>query len=753
MMAAFQKQMRQIYGGLCGWILLSLTLLATGVLSVIYHIIHASGELSSVTAMLAELLIVTCPIAAAFCFTEENRQGTTPWLCSLPTARLSITLGSYFATLTVFLFPTIVLLILPVALSFLGDVSMESSYTAILGYVLFTVCLLAILSTVASCFCKRWQAIATGIGVCLGIYLLPYLGSLIASYPVVGPIVLTLIGAGALCLTLGIRRKKWTFAALWSVLVAGVCFLLLWVLPVAYERLLPDLLGFFDLFGRVREFSAGHFDLSSTCLFLSLTALFLTLTVTLRPRLGGAMRFSPRPREGKALAILLASSILLNAGVMLLPFDLRYPSVTDSSVYSLSDTSERYLRELDRDVELIYYCEGGAANADRDLYPFLLSITRKSDRVRLTVEDLRGEDTSVTDHTIRVRSGARSRLLTASDLYYYYNSYTGISFTLSEYVALMEHISAETDASRRAQLLATYSNGQTVGRFSGEGAILNAIRYVLSSDPPHLVVMGEDLNGTSAFLTRRLEDAGYTVDRVDGIAQLPPACDALLLHLTEDLTEGEASTLSAYLSGGGQLLLTTSYASTDLPRLYGVLSSFGLSASSEMSLLYHSQEGEAFSTVYGDHPAVAGLTSPFLAYGAHAIDVTATDGVSHIPLLYTPSGVYNLTPSNVSDPSASLGSYLMGVTARRGDATVTWISMPFDTTSEVLSSSSNFSFAESLLAWMTLHTGQSLPLSARSLPSSSLTVSDTILIVWIVLFALLLPQLAPSIGLVRRRRG
>ena len=41
------------------------------------------------------------------------------------------------------------------------------------------------------------------------------------------------------------------------------------------------------------------------------------------------------------------------------------------------------------------------------------------------------EDTSVTDHTIRVRSGARSRLLTASDLYYYYNSYTGISFTIN----------------------------------------------------------------------------------------------------------------------------------------------------------------------------------------------------------------------------------------------------------------------------------------------------------------------------------
>ena len=271
------------------------------------------------------------------------------------------------------------------------------------------------------------------------------------------------------------------------------------------------------------------------------------------------------------------------------------------------------------------------------------------------MEDLRGEDTNLADQSLCVRSERRSRYLSAAELYYYYNTYTGVSFTVADYAALMSHISSETDAETRAQLLATYSNGKTVGYFSGEGAIVNAIRYVLSPEAPRLVVMGEELNGTSAVLTRRLEESGYTVDRVDAIASIPADCNALFLHLTKDLTEGEAAALAAYLADGGEVLLTTSYSATDLPRLYGVLADFGLSASSEMNLLYHSQEGEAFAAVYADHPAAAGLSGDFYAYGAHAIQATEVEGVSLIPLLYTPSGVYNLTSENITDPSATMG--------------------------------------------------------------------------------------------------
>ncbi len=451
-------------------------------------------------------------------------------------------------------------------------------------------------------------------------------------------------------------------------------------------------------------------------------------------------------KAGK-FAILTVCVLAVTLLVYLLPFRAIYPDVSGNHVFSLSSSSKQYLKTVSDDVELIYHAVGGKANIDRDIYAFLLTLAEQNAHIRVTVQH------AETDDTVEVRSAKRSRIFSIYDLFYQKNSLLGISFSVPEYAQLMQEIYAETDASYRSQMISYYASGNTLTCFSADANLTNAVRYVLSDAPPSLLLCGKNTEGVSFFLKQELEQAGYTTESTTALTMIPEQIDTVILNVMSDLTEAECQTLSAYLERGGSLILTTSCTASDFPRLSEILAAYGLSAPTETSILYDASQGISFSAVMGDHPSVDLLENAFVSYYAHPIHLTETEGVQHTVLFRSSANTYafNALDNSASTEGLTPDSYVFGAVATKGDSKIAWISQPFDTVSEMVSSGANFDFAKSLLDWMNDYGGKALEISGKSIPTDYFAPTDTVFVIWTVVFVLIIPLSLLLIGFFRKQ--
>ena len=444
-----------------------------------------------------------------------------------------------------------------------------------------------------------------------------------------------------------------------------------------------------------------------------------------------------------ALVLIL---VLINVAVGFLPFRAKYPDVSGSTTYRLSDATRRYLSTVDEDVEIIYYATGGAAGADRDLYPFLLQFAEASPHIRVTLTD--AEEAQAADQSIEIRSDRRSRTLHAINLYYFLNTMTGEALSSIEYAAILQLISTTTDESISESLLTLYNSSTLSAYFSGDANLTGAIRYVLAEYTPMVCVYTAGGSGDmNQLLRQQLEQAGYTVQALSNLNTVPADCEALYLYAAADLTETEAEALSSYLAGGGAVLLTTNYQAPDTPNLASVLQVYGLSSPTEESVLYDGNY-QMFYAVEGDHPILDRYDGEFLAAYAHSIQTTETDGVTHSVLLRTSSSAYNVT--NEEDAEPETGSFSFCVAAESGNTRLVWLAMPLDALANGLSGGVDFDFAEQTIRWMADSGTEALNIPSTSIPSTLLEATNTVLIFWIVTFIVLIPVGLVAIGIIRR---
>jgi hypothetical protein len=276
---------------------------------------------------------------------------------------------------------------------------------------------------------------------------------------------------------------------------------------------------------------------------------------------------------------------------------------------------------------------------------------------------------------------------------------------------------------------------------------------VLADSTPSLLLCGKGTDSISFFLRQELEQAGYSIQLSQTLTMIPEETDTLILNPISDLTPEECSSLSAYLERGGSMLLTTSCTALNLPNLYSLLSLYGLSAPSETRILYDTSKGQSFAAITESHPSTDLLKSDFQAYYAHPIFLTETEGVEHSVLFRSTVNTYafNALDSSASVQGLTPDSYVFGAVAKKGDSKITWISQPFDSISNTVSSGANFEFANSLLEWMNDYSGQAIRVNGKPIPSDYFAPTNTIFIVWTVIFVLLLPITILCIGLLRRQ--
>ena len=450
-------------------------------------------------------------------------------------------------------------------------------------------------------------------------------------------------------------------------------------------------------------------------------------------------RFSSVKSKKRLILGVTVAVVALCLLVHLLPFTAVYPDWSGNRTYAVSETSKRYLKGISEDVEIIYYSEGGRRNADKDLYSFVLRLAAQSDRIRVRVEDPMQTGADAGDQSILIRSAKREKLLSIAEMFYYFNTYYGIPMTIEEYAKVIGQMQSITDVETYKAYLSVYGPAQMQVNSTLDRSLTSAVRYVLADRAPRIGVYSNLGSSMNALLRASLEQSGYEVEPTDALDEISADCEALYLELAKDLTQPQGEALRAYLEAGGKLFLTTAYTMTETPVLSQILAEYGLSSPNVMNLLYGSSQSTQFMAVSGDHPITDRIGDSFVVSYAHLIETTPVEGVTQSVLLRTPENSFFIRSDLKQGETPEIGSFAVGVLAEREESAVLWLSTLQDSMVNGMSGGANFAFVLAGMNDLTGFSGSTMSIADTALPSTYLGATTSVVGVWILVFAVLLP--------------
>lgn len=473
--------------------------------------------------------------------------------------------------------------------------------------------------------------------------------------------------------------------------------------------------------------------------------------------------------SAKLSAVTLLLLLVLVAIIALtscLPSWIAKLNVSGSSTFKISGKTVDWLKTLDEDVTLYFICNGGRANADGELYSFLEKYDEASEHITLEVIDPERDALFINAYggtwpsnlSVIVESEARYRIIDNTSLYYYryYDSSYGqeLIMTPEEYQTMQQSL-AQSDST--GQTLAMLVAG-TTAYFDGESRVTNAINFVTQDK----IAVAYQLTGNGATaldstLANTLMQSCYELRTVLSLAALPADCDLLIVNApSTDLTDAEATALSDYLSGGGKLFLTTSYAYGKLENLNRVLTAYGLSYHETHGVLCDGNPSYYLSDYSGsyefffkahiasDHAATGSFDGEFAVMTPHAIATCAAEHATVTKWLYTSGAGYLLvedTATNSTVQAGDKGEYIFGAIAESGETEIVWITSPLAASAScnAYTEGGNYALILSACNQMTGIGNDGITIASAAIDTSVLAISASGFVIWSLILVILLP--------------
>lgn len=479
------------------------------------------------------------------------------------------------------------------------------------------------------------------------------------------------------------------------------------------------------------------------------------------------MRFHfPKPQDGgrvfrsgvyaAALAVVvLVLVILVNLVVRAIPTRYTEFDLSESGLFTLSDSSKEIARNIDTDVTIYYLAETG--DEDVLITKLLNNYAAQNAHIRWEGKDPALYPTFAAQYgaqnsangSLILTCGEKSTVLDASDLY---------TEDYSNY----------------------YLNGSSSVTFDGESKLTAALYRLTSGEERHAYYTTN--HGEQALtdtLKAALENQNLAVSALDLLSgDIPDDCDLLIINVpAQDLSSAgalldEMSALRSYLEQGGKLLVTTdSYNKT--PNLDALLAEFGLSRAEGLVV-----EGDS-SHVLNSYPpyyllpdyasaAESGILDgvdknrKVLLQMAQGITLTETENVISEALLTTSDSAYSKAAGyemttiekENGDPD---GPFTLAAYARREDteAEVVWVNcgnMDNEGIYQVVPG--NVSFLQACAATLAGQENTAL-IESKALDAAPITVANSTSVGLGLVFVILLPAAVLAVGgvvVVLRRR-
>ena len=458
--------------------------------------------------------------------------------------------------------------------------------------------------------------------------------------------------------------------------------------------------------------------------------------------------------------LLLAALIVINLIVGALPSKITKLDSSTSKMYTLSETTEKYLSKLDEDITLWFICPGG--QEDSQLRTFLDRYAELSARVKVRVADPIADpdfiskytDAQLSEYSVIVESARRSKAVDYNDMYYYYNDSVG-KMSASDY-----------------QIYNAYYGITAEPYFDGDNQLTCAVEYVTAEKLPTLYTLsGHGEKEMSETLAYYVDLSGYDTSELnialDGDS-IPDNCSCILIYAPElDLTADELQKLRDYAADGGHIFMISGSTSTELQNFAALCADFGLAGrygtvcEGSAGSYYPNTPYYIYPTASSTHNAVSMIYSGSyrtLTAQSHAISASASvpDGFTVTELLTTTSkGYLKLSDGTQSDPETlSVASASENETT---GARMVWLASPQFSGDAFINATNgaNLYCFLNMLSWLCDSFRSSLPeISAVDISSSTLTVSESSATLWGAIFIFIIPIAVAAVGLVRwtRRR-
>ena len=144
MIAVYKRELRSYLTSMIGYLFIFFILLLTGIYFSAYQLGAAYPRFEYTLSALTFVFLISVPILTMRVLAEERKQKTDQLLLTAPVSVEKIVLGKYFALVTIFAIPMLIMCFYPLLMTKFGTVSLGAAYTAILGFFLLGCANLAI---------------------------------------------------------------------------------------------------------------------------------------------------------------------------------------------------------------------------------------------------------------------------------------------------------------------------------------------------------------------------------------------------------------------------------------------------------------------------------------------------------------------------------------------------------------------------------------------------------------------------------
>lgn len=706
MLAIYKKELRSYFHSFIGCLFIGVSLFFIGLYYFVYCLLYGYPYFSYVINSVVVLFMLTVPVLTMRIMAEERRSKTDQLILTAPVRVSRIVLGKFLALLTILAVPTAVSAVYPLILLRFGSVPLGECYLALLAFFLYGTVSIAIGLLVSSL--TESQVIAAVLGFVLLFvgYMMPSLCGLISST----------------------------------------------------GNVLTHILGLYDLQTPFVMMLNGTLDVGSVVYFLSLTALVLFLTCQSIQKRRYSVSVKALKTGAYSVGMIVAAvavTVVLNMVVGQLPGSWTSLDLTGSKLYSLTDQTKEYLKNMGQDVTI--YVLVNEDNEDTVLGQTLDRYEELSEHIHVQYVDpiqnprFHTQYTSgnISANSLIVVSDKRSRVIDAGDIYVTSYDYDG------------------------------YNYSSSVTGYDGEGQITSALDYVLSDDIP-VVYMTEGHGEQSLSATFKggldKENVEYETINLMDYESVPDKAACLVINApASDLSEDDRDKVTAYLDRGGKVILILGYREVPTPNLDALLAYMDLRIAD--GLVVEEDQNNYYQIPFYILPTVAAGSYTTGIYGNYYVFAPYSQGIlvpeaqedgniRYTDFLKTSSSAYamrdfeNATEYSRQEGDAQ-GPFSLGVeavkTLEQGEATMVVYSsdqMFTDSASLMVGGANQMLFTNTVSRFVDHETSVSVP--AKNYEVSTLLLSQKDALLLGLVTVILLPFGSLVTGFViwfgRRRR-
>lgn len=508
MFAVFKRELKAYFQNVIGWLFIAAILALYGLYFYAYNLRSGYPYVSYSLSAIAFIMLIAVPVLTMRCLAEERHSKTDQLILTSPVSLGKIILGKYLAMAAVFTIVMLIISVTPLILSIYGTIPMGESYVAVIGFWLY------------GCTC-----IAIGM----------FISSLTESQVISAVL---------------------TFAALFL----GYMMSSITGLISESGNVLTAILNAYDLYTPLDGFMSGCLDLTGVVYYVSVIALMLFLSAQSIQKRRWSMsskKISTGVFSVGFICIGFAVAVAVNLLVRELPATVTSIDATSTQIYSLTDDTKEYLKNLDEDITI--YVLADEDSADTTLAETLTRYADLSSHITVVYKNpatspsfyQQYTDTTPTSNSMIVVSDERSRVISYNDIYEYSYDY--------------------------------YSYSSSIEGYDAEGQLTSAIQYVTmdaSELPVIYQIEGHGEASLSGSFTEAIEKANITLSSLTFLTEdaVPEDAKAIIINgPTSDFSEDDAAKVIAYLQSGGNVIINCDFQAQGLTNFESILTAYGMS--------------------------------------------------------------------------------------------------------------------------------------------------------------------------------